>query len=116
MSVENSAPINSNTAGGYKAAISNPRVGREAKKHAENVLQEMEDMDGDLSGEYVDSGDKDDPIPADEVVAEPADVLEPSTANEKSGKNEGNVTGGYKATLSSTFRARRGRTFLLINA
>ncbi|EJD42405.1 hypothetical protein AURDEDRAFT_168475 [Auricularia subglabra TFB-10046 SS5] len=102
MPVDDAAPINSNTAGGYKAAIANPRVGESARAHAREVLDEMEDMHGDLSGEYVDPGDRDDSIPADEVVSEPRDVLDmTSAANEKSGKNEGNVIGGYKATLSN---------------
>ncbi|KZV87258.1 hypothetical protein EXIGLDRAFT_559411, partial [Exidia glandulosa HHB12029] len=66
-----------NTVGGYKAAISNPRVGDEARTHAKNVLKEMDEMEGDLSGEY------------------------PLGTSEKAGKNEGNVVGGYKATLSN---------------
>lgn len=72
-------------AAGYKATIHNPNVSQEAKDHAWKELHKMGIHD------------------LDSVIHEVPKHAEPVGQSVYSeAKNEGNVIGGYKATLKST--------------
>ena len=80
----------SHVVGGLKAALHNPKVSEEAKQHAQQRLDEL--------GEGANA--------TNHTVTHQTEIHRESAAT---GKNEGNIIGGYKAALHSTLPPLSGR-------
>ncbi|PPR05422.1 hypothetical protein CVT24_008036 [Panaeolus cyanescens] len=83
-----------NQARGYKAAINNPNVSAEAKQNAQERLDEMgysDSLEQDNMGTSGRRNRTSGAGGADDEIDQRA----------SQGKNEGNVIGGYKATLKN---------------